>query len=520
MRFTGQIRVPEVDHPGVPATFLIDDVQAEVVLKGESLGRWSLFDVHARRLVSSAFQVDLAGEEITFIADDPIDFAYRGVEHMAEVWARFKSMNVARRPIAVARSRRGTTPSKIGELRDVMMENLEAEHGGFFTDRSPTAPNEITAKSVAKEIEALSKGEDQLDSEAGKKSGSDTTGNQAQIPVVEQASSDDSHETQPADAEDLELVKAEHAQLEAEKSAIEEERANLDAERQSLETHRLEAEKKEADRVEAFRLEMRRLETERSEQKQIEVERAETYRLEMEKLEAERTGVSRLEAEHRERERAGLERLEASKNEILQLERKRVELERTEADRIAAAKQEAESLKAKRKDIERLESERVEREQVDKERSKAIQAEMARLETKRVEAERLEADQLAKAEAAETESVEQEQDETGKHEHEVVEELLATSGVSEDPEVSKQLVVDLGKFEEPGGEKEVGVDGQPESVLTGAPKEKSGIIGAVRGAFSRSGRNHEHVFVEAPGGIGIGRSICEDCGFVSISSSD
>ena len=73
MKFTGQIRVPEVDHPGVPATFVVDDNQAEVVLEGESLGRWSLFDVHVTRLVSNAFQVELADEEITFLADEPVD---------------------------------------------------------------------------------------------------------------------------------------------------------------------------------------------------------------------------------------------------------------------------------------------------------------------------------------------------------------------------------------------------------------------------------------------------------------
>ena len=115
MKFAGQIRVPEVDHPGVPVTFVVDENQAEVILEGESLGRWSLFDVRATRLVANAFQVELAGEEITFLAEDPIDFAYRGVEHMAEVWARYKTMTVPRRVVAVKLSRRGSVPSRIQE---------------------------------------------------------------------------------------------------------------------------------------------------------------------------------------------------------------------------------------------------------------------------------------------------------------------------------------------------------------------------------------------------------------------
>ena len=97
MRFSGQVRVPEIDHPGVPAIFLIEDGQAEILLEGESLGRWSLFDVHASRLVSSAFSVKLGDDEITFIADEPMDFAYKGVEHMATEWARYKTMTLPRR---------------------------------------------------------------------------------------------------------------------------------------------------------------------------------------------------------------------------------------------------------------------------------------------------------------------------------------------------------------------------------------------------------------------------------------
>jgi hypothetical protein len=130
VKFTGQVRVPEIDHPGVPATILVEDDQAEVFLEGESLGRWSLFDVQASRLVSSAFELSMDGEEITFIADEPVDFAYKGVDHMAEVWARYKTMTIPRRVVAVGRSRRGTVPSRIGELRAAMLQNLEAAGRG------------------------------------------------------------------------------------------------------------------------------------------------------------------------------------------------------------------------------------------------------------------------------------------------------------------------------------------------------------------------------------------------------
>ncbi len=97
-----------------------------MLLEGESLGRWSLYDVHATRLLSSAFSLSLGNEEITFIADEPVDFAYRGVEHMAGVWATFKAMSLPRRTVAVGRSRRGTSQSRIEDLRQAMLQNLQA----------------------------------------------------------------------------------------------------------------------------------------------------------------------------------------------------------------------------------------------------------------------------------------------------------------------------------------------------------------------------------------------------------
>ena len=146
MKFTGQVRVPEVDHPGVPATIVVEEGQTEVFLEGESLGRWSLFDVRAARLVSSAFSLSLDGEEITFIADEPVDFAYKGVDHMAGVWARYKSMTIPRRVVAVGRSRRGTIPSRIPELREAMLLNLQTAGRGASRlatmDVTTTAPAE------------------------------------------------------------------------------------------------------------------------------------------------------------------------------------------------------------------------------------------------------------------------------------------------------------------------------------------------------------------------------------------
>jgi hypothetical protein len=63
-----------------------------------------------------------------------------------------------------------------------------------------------------------------------------------------------------------------------------------------------------------------------------------------------------------------------------------------------------------------------------------------------------------------------------------------------------------------------------ELLFAGAPGtegERSGLFGAVRSAFTRNrAAVHVHEFVEAPGGIGIVRQICAECGYISIGVSD
>jgi hypothetical protein len=52
------------------------------------------------------------------------------------------------------------------------------------------------------------------------------------------------------------------------------------------------------------------------------------------------------------------------------------------------------------------------------------------------------------------------------------------------------------------------------------PAERGGLLGAVRSAFARNRVSHQHEFVEAPGGIGIVRQICAECGYISIGVND
>ena len=84
-------------------------------------------------------------------------------------------------------------------------------------------------------------------------------------------------------------------------------------------------------------------------------------------------------------------------------------------------------------------------------------------------------------------------------------------------------MVDLGEMEQRSTRQLLAPEPQtdPGEPAMAATAAKSGLMGAVKSAFSRNGgRNHVHDFTEAPGGIGMVRYICRDCGFVSISSTD
>jgi hypothetical protein len=229
LKFSGQIKFPEIDHPGVPISIVIEGSQIELVVESESLGRWSLSDVHARRLVASAFEIDLDGTEVTFVADDPIDFAYRGVEYMAETWAAIKSKRLAVRSLAVRKSRKDTIPSRIEEMKEAMMANLEGR----------AEPRQLAGEvSMPEALETDLAGES---------------------PVEEIVTAGPSSEATVSEETVFEETVSEETKW------LDEERRRLAEERAQLEEERRRAEEREANRVEAYRIEMARLKAEREE---------------------------------------------------------------------------------------------------------------------------------------------------------------------------------------------------------------------------------------------------------------
>lgn len=395
MKFSGELKFPEIDHPGVPVSFVIEGSQAELVVEGESLGRWSLYDVHARRLVANAFQIDLDGTEVTFVADDPIDFAYRGVEHMAETWATLKSKRIATRSIAVRKSRKGTNPGRIEDMKSAMVSNLESQPA---------------TRGIAGE-EAMP--------DNGVEPGSE----------VAAAHPSPSQPTPTPDAPSA----VEQGDQSEEWARLEEARQRLAEERARFEEERRIAEQREADRVEAYRLEMKRLEAER----------------EMLRQQADQAGLDEV---------VGPDGLE------------------DETD-VAAGES-----------------------GLDEEEPAAAAGEGA-------------------GDAWFAPAEEPEEEEAEKPEEEETEErglsgpgVLDLKDLEETDVPSPEAPAPVGPATKPPP-----VTEEPEPAMAGAAKDRSGLMGAVRAAFKSGPRDHQHRYIEAPGGIGITRYVCEECGYVSIS---
>ncbi|HZD24330.1 MAG TPA: hypothetical protein VE569_13155, partial [Acidimicrobiia bacterium] len=393
MNFSGELKFPDLDHPGIPVQFLIEGDQAELVVEDESLGRWSLYDVHAHRLIASAFQVDLDGTEVTFVAHDPMDFAYRAVDHMANSWATIKAKNVAARSLAIRKSRRGTTPPRLDELREAMEANLE------------TMGTRLRRLQISERIDGVSAWEDH-------------PAQPETSPTSQESGSQGSATSLP-----------EADQLAAERQDLEEERRKLAEERALLDEKLRVAEEREANLVEAFRHEMRRLEAER--------EKLRSYGVEIDEPDDSLLAVAETDME--ESMLPTVEPVADSQPEPAehQPEPGSVEFEPEASPPVAEPESEPGLVDAD---------------------SGPVEGELDAARFRR----------------------------------------------------RPSLIPDAAEIET--GPTEPVPQSQSDIVAGPRMKRSEGIMGAVRAAFRGGPGDHKHQFIEAPGGTGITRYVCEECG--------
>ena len=209
--------------------------------------------------------------------------------------------------------------------------------------------NDEASESIAEQVEEAEKKEPSCDSSKNTKT--DESSHQPHADQDPTLTESPSAPVASTKAEDTTLAEqAQQAQLAAQ-----------------AEQERLEAERREAERIAAEKAEQERLEAERREAERLEAERIAAEKAEQERLEAERLEAERIAAEKAEQERREAERIAAEK-----AEQERLEAERLEAERIAAEKKaEEERLEAERLEAERIAAEKAEQERLEAEAAAA-----------------------------------------------------------------------------------------------------------------------------------------------------
>ena len=111
MQFKGSVRAPGDKDPGVRVVLEIDEYHLEIRRDSELIGRYYLADVEVARDIAERFILFLGEDEVEFLADDALQFAYGGVAAMQDAWlAAQKKKRRHRRAAEVAARRKDDEP--------------------------------------------------------------------------------------------------------------------------------------------------------------------------------------------------------------------------------------------------------------------------------------------------------------------------------------------------------------------------------------------------------------------------
>ncbi|MGH8946159.1 MAG: hypothetical protein ACRDVL_08420 [Acidimicrobiia bacterium] len=91
MRFKGQLLLPSEPGPGLRVDLEVAGHHLAVESDGGELGAWLLDTVRVRRLEGDTFAMTVAGEDLHFIADDTVSFAYSGMPAIESVTGLYRS---------------------------------------------------------------------------------------------------------------------------------------------------------------------------------------------------------------------------------------------------------------------------------------------------------------------------------------------------------------------------------------------------------------------------------------------
>jgi hypothetical protein len=113
--FKGRLRLPSDPGEGIPIDLELEDVILSLVSEGEDFGEWRLDNVEIKRLFSNQFALLLDGEEMVFVANDALGFAYDGLSFVEEFTGRLSKRRffTGRKP-----SKRAPAPEEAASSSD------------------------------------------------------------------------------------------------------------------------------------------------------------------------------------------------------------------------------------------------------------------------------------------------------------------------------------------------------------------------------------------------------------------
>ena len=157
MQFKGSVRAPGDKDPGVRVLLEIDEYHLEIRRDSELIGRYYLADVEVARDIAERFILFLGDDEVEFLADDALQFAYGGVTAMQDGWLSAQKRKRRHRRAAedAARRKDGGRPMAIEApaARPVFVSDSDTIRSRrrqvAGKSPEPAAPERTTAKKTA-----------------------------------------------------------------------------------------------------------------------------------------------------------------------------------------------------------------------------------------------------------------------------------------------------------------------------------------------------------------------------------
>jgi len=153
--FKGRLRLPNDPGEGIPIDLELEDVFLSLESGGEDFGEWRLDTVEINRLYSNQFAMHLDGEEMVFIADDALGFAYDGLSAIEDVKSRLSKRRVFKGRKPKKKTLAGTSEPEPDEFEpdetptpDVTPDVPMPEVVPFFPEPSPSFSDSVAESSV------------------------------------------------------------------------------------------------------------------------------------------------------------------------------------------------------------------------------------------------------------------------------------------------------------------------------------------------------------------------------------